>query len=34
MRIVAAAIAIVLAGCASTDADRPPSLVPPPKPKG
>jgi len=31
MRIAAAAIAIVLAGCASTDADRPPSLVPPPE---
>ena len=30
MRIAAAAIALVLAGCASTDADRPPSLVPPP----
>jgi tol-pal system protein YbgF len=29
MRIAAAAIALVLAGCASTDADRPPSLVPP-----
>jgi len=31
MRIAAAAIAIVLAGCASTDVDRPPSLVPPPE---
>lgn len=30
MRIAAAALAIVLAGCASTDAGRPPSLVPPP----
>jgi len=31
MRIAAAAIAMVLAGCASTDADRPASLVPPPE---
>jgi tol-pal system protein YbgF len=31
MRIAAAAIAIVLVGCASTDVDRPPSLVPPPE---
>jgi outer membrane murein-binding lipoprotein Lpp len=29
MRIAAAAIALVLAGCASTDDDRPASLVPP-----
>jgi tol-pal system protein YbgF len=31
MRIAAAALAMVLAGCASTDADRPTSLVPPPE---
>ncbi|MEK6372424.1 MAG: tol-pal system protein YbgF [Acidobacteriota bacterium] len=31
MRIAAAAIAMALAGCASTDADRPASLVPPPE---
>ena len=29
MRLAAAAIALVLVGCASKDADRPPSLVPP-----